>query len=64
AASLKVEGRVAAELVATRRAVGHEVELLPDNSEVVGHAGATGRNVSGMGEGAFDPRSNGSAAGF
>ncbi len=43
---------------------GHEVELLPDFSESVGHAGAIVRHSNGMFEGASDPRSNGSAAGF
>jgi len=43
---------------------GHEVEMLTDYSEAVGHAGAIVRHNNGMLEGAFDPRSNGSAAGF
>ncbi|MBD8164465.1 gamma-glutamyltransferase family protein [Erwinia persicina] len=62
--SLKLEGRFSADTVATLRALGHEVELLPDYSEAVGHAGAIVRHINGMLEGAFDPRSNGSAAGF
>lgn len=62
--SLKLEARIAPETVQRLRALGHEVELLPDFSEVVGHAGAIIRHNNGMLEGAFDPRSNGSAAGF
>ncbi|KOC89634.1 gamma-glutamyltransferase family protein [Winslowiella iniecta] len=62
--SLKLEGRFSAETLATLRALGHEVEILPDFSEAVGHAGAIVRHNNGMLEGAFDPRSNGSAAGF
>lgn len=62
--SLKLEGRFSAETVATLRALGHEVEMLADFSEAVGHAGAIVRHNNGMLEGAFDPRSNGSAAGF
>lgn len=62
--SLKLEGRFSTDTVATLRALGHEVELLPDYSEAVGHAGAIVRHINGMLEGAFDPRSNGSAAGF
>ncbi|QKJ85963.1 Putative gamma-glutamyltranspeptidase [Paramixta manurensis] len=62
--SLKVEGRFSPHTVATLRALGHEVELLEDFSEAVGHAGAIVRHNNGMFEGAFDPRSNGSAAGF
>ncbi|MDT3251937.1 gamma-glutamyltransferase [Serratia sp. root2] len=62
--SLKLEGRFSAETVEYLRRRGHEVELLPDFSEAVGHAGAIVRHTNGMLEGAFDPRSNGSAAGF
>jgi len=62
--SLKLEARFAPATVERLRQLGHEVELLPDFSEVVGHAGAIVRHVNGMLEGAFDPRSNGSAAGF
>ncbi|AIX52142.1 MULTISPECIES: gamma-glutamyltransferase family protein [Pantoea] len=62
--SLKLEARVAPETVGRLRLLGHQVELLSDFSEVVGHAGAVVRHTSGMLEGAFDPRSNGSAAGF
>ncbi|MNT82916.1 putative gamma-glutamyltransferase YwrD [compost metagenome] len=62
--SLKLEGRFSQETLAYLRQRGHEVELLPDFSEAVGHAGAIVRHTNGMLEGAFDPRSNGSAAGF
>lgn len=62
--SLKLEGRFAPETVARLRQLGHEVELLPDFSEAVGHAGAIVRHNNGMLEGACDPRSNGSASGF
>jgi gamma-glutamyltranspeptidase/glutathione hydrolase len=62
--SLKLEGRFSEETLAYLRQRGHDVELLPDFSEAVGHAGAIVRHTSGMLEGAFDPRSNGSAAGF
>ncbi len=62
--SLKLEARIAPETVQQLRALGHEVELLAEYSEVVGHAGAIVRHNNGMLEGAFDPRSNGSAAGF
>lgn len=62
--SLKLEGRFAPETFTRLRQLGHEVERLADYSEAVGHAGAIVRHSNGMLEGAFDPRSNGSAAGF
>ncbi|ATZ10767.1 gamma-glutamyltransferase family protein [Erwinia amylovora] len=62
--SLKLEGRFSPQTVAALHALGHETEMLPDFSEAVGHAGAIVRHKNGMLEGAFDPRSNGSAAGF
>lgn len=62
--SLKLEGRFSAATLESLRQRGHEVESLPDFSEAVGHAGAIVRHTNGMFEGAFDPRSNGSAAGF
>jgi gamma-glutamyltranspeptidase/glutathione hydrolase len=40
------------------------VEIFPDFSEAMGHAGAIVRHPNGLFEGAFDPRSNGAAAGF
>ncbi|WP_312758380.1 gamma-glutamyltransferase family protein [Pantoea brenneri] len=62
--SLKLESRLAPETVEQLRQWGHQVELLPAFSEFVGHAGAIVRHSNGMFEGASDPRSNGSAAGF
>lgn len=62
--SLKLEGRFSQKTFDRLRALGHEVEKLPDFSEAVGHAGAIVRHANGMLEGACDPRSNGSAAGF
>ncbi|MGE4802617.1 gamma-glutamyltransferase family protein [Yersinia hibernica] len=62
--SLKLEARFALETLNDLRQRGHQIELLPDFSEIVGHAGAIVRHPNGMLEGAFDPRSNGSAAGY
>lgn len=62
--SLKLENRFSEETFTALRALGHEVETLPTFSEAVGHAGAIVRHTNGMLEGAWDPRSNGSAAGF
>ncbi|WP_075183500.1 gamma-glutamyltransferase family protein [Pantoea sp. 1.19] len=62
--SLKLEQRFSAETAAALRARGHDVEWLTPFSETVGHAGAIVRHPDGMLEGAWDPRSNGSAAGY
>ena len=62
--SLKLEGRFSAESVDRLRQLGHEVEVLADFSEAMGHAGAIVRHPNGLFEGASDPRSNGSAAGY
>lgn len=62
--SLKLEGGFSEETFLALREMGHEVEWLPGLSEATGHAGAILRHANGMLEGAFDPRSNGSAAGF
>lgn len=62
--SLKLEGGFSEATFTALRDKGHDVEWLPPMSEVMGHAGAIVRHPNGMLEGAFDPRSNGSAAGF
>ena len=41
-----------------------KLEGFPDFSEAMGHAGAIVRHPNGLFEGAFDPRSNGAAAGY
>ena len=50
--------------VAGLKALGHDVEMLPDFDETVGHAGAIVRHPNGAFEGGADPRSNGGVAGF
>ncbi len=62
--SLKLEGRFAPACIARLRELGHEVEVLVDFSEAMGHAGAIVRHPNGLLEGATDPRSNGAAAGY
>lgn len=62
--SLKLESRFAPEIVDGLRALGHEVDVIADFDEMVGHAGAIVRSPQGVYEGAADPRSNGLAAGF
>lgn len=58
--TLKIEGRFDPPLIAKLKAAGHEVEILPDFTSVMGHAGALVRHGDGRIEGATDPRSDGS----
>ena len=62
--SLKLEGRFSPQSIIRLQELGHDVEVLADFSEVMGHAGAIVRYPNGLLEGAFDPRSNGTAAGY
>lgn len=62
--TLKLESRFTKDVFDALRARGHDVESLPPFSETMGHAGAAVRHPSGIFEGAFDPRSNGAAAGY
>jgi gamma-glutamyltranspeptidase/glutathione hydrolase len=62
--SLKLEARFPSATVDALRAMGHEVELLADWDESVGHAGALIRHPDGLLMGGFDPRSNGAVAAF
>ena len=62
--SLKLESRFPQATVDALRARGHEVELLADFDETVGHAGCLFRHADGSLEGGFDPRSDGSVAAF
>ncbi|XP_068630985.1 oxamate amidohydrolase proenzyme-like [Battus philenor] len=62
--NLYLEGRFNEEIITYLRNRGHKVVLLPPYDELVGQAGALVRHTNGMLEGAFDPRSDGSAAGF
>ncbi|MBI3707237.1 MAG: gamma-glutamyltransferase [Proteobacteria bacterium] len=62
--TLKLERRFAAELIERLRQAGHDVEMLPEFSDLVGHAGALVRHPGGVIEGAADPRADGVVAGF
>lgn len=62
--TLKLESRFSTETVSYLKDRGHKIVMLPENCESVGQAGALVRHPNGMMEGAFDIRSNGSAAGF
>lgn len=62
--TLKLESRFAPEIIEGLRQLGHDVEVIGEFDETVGHAGAIVRHPSGTFEGGFDPRSNGTAASF
>ncbi len=62
--SLKLESRFPSRVVKALWRAGHEVEMVDDFTDVMGHAGAVIRHPSGLYEGASDPRSDGAAAGY
>lgn len=62
--SLRMEDRFAPQLYESLRKAGHEVELVGEYDEVMGHAGALVHHPDGLIEGAADPRGDGAAAGF
>jgi gamma-glutamyltranspeptidase/glutathione hydrolase len=62
--TLKLEGRFAPEVVAELRRRGHEVDVLQDFDETMGHAGCAIRHANGNFEGGSDPRSDGAVAAF
>ena len=62
--TLKIEGRLDRSVVEALRSAGHNVELLPDFTATMGHAGAVVLTPDGIFEGASDPRSDGAAIGY
>jgi gamma-glutamyltranspeptidase len=62
--TLKMEARFPAAVIDELRRRGHEVEVLGDYDEAVGHAGAILRTRDGLLEGGTDPRSDGGVAAF
>ena len=63
-ASLRVEGRLAADLIDQLMTAGHDVDVLAQPySDTMGHAGAVILHPDGTLEGAHDPRADGGAAG-
>jgi gamma-glutamyltranspeptidase/glutathione hydrolase len=62
--TLKLESRFAPDVVEALRRRGHDVEVLKDFDETMGHAGAIVRAPDGSFEGGFDPRSDGVVAAF
>jgi gamma-glutamyltranspeptidase/glutathione hydrolase len=61
--SLRMESRFDPAVIDAMRTAGHEIELVGDFDEVMGHAGAIVRQPDGTILGASDPRCDGSAAG-
>jgi oxamate amidohydrolase len=59
--NLKMESRFDPALIEVLRQRGHDIVMLPDFDETVGHAGAVVRHPDGRIEGASDPRSDGAA---
>jgi oxamate amidohydrolase len=62
--ALKLESRFAPAVVEALRSAGHNVEVLDDFAEVMGHAGAIVRHPSGTLEGAADPRADSAALAY
>ena len=60
--NLKLEGRFPASLIEALRAAGHDVEILADYTDTMGHAGAIAVHPDGMIEGATDPRADGACS--
>ncbi|MFK7890120.1 MAG: gamma-glutamyltransferase family protein [Granulosicoccus sp.] len=64
ATNLRIENRFEPAVFDELRAMGHDVEIVGDFEEIMGHAGALVHHPDGLIEAAADPRSDGSAAGF
>lgn len=62
--SLKLESRFSTGIVADLARRGHEMEVLGEFDEAMGHAGAIVRHANGVMEGGADPRSDGSVAAY
>ena len=64
ATNLRIENRYQQSVFNTLIERGHDVEVVGDYEEIMGHAGALVFNPDGLIEAAADPRSDGSAVGF
>jgi gamma-glutamyltranspeptidase len=62
--TLKLESRFEANIVRELADRGHEVEILQQFDEAMGHAGCIVRRADGVLEGGADPRSDGSVASY
>ncbi len=64
ATNLRIESRIGNDVIAALKSAGHDVEVIGDFDEAMGHAGAIVMHPNGLLEGANDPRSDGQANGF
>jgi oxamate amidohydrolase len=62
--SLKLESRFSTGIVADLARRGHEMEVLGEFDEAMGHAGAIVRHPNGVLEGGADPRGDGAVAAY
>ena len=62
--TLKFENRFDPAVMQALKTAGHEVEIFPDYSDTMGHAGAIVRQPDGLYLGAADPRSDGVIAAY
>jgi gamma-glutamyltranspeptidase len=62
--TLKLESRFPAGVLSALGTHGHEIEILADYDEAMGHAGAIVRHPDGVLEGGADPRSDGAVAAY
>jgi len=62
--TLKVEARFPGAVLMALGRLGHEIEVLQDYDELMGHAGAIVRHPNGVLEGGADPRSDGAVAAY
>ncbi|MGB0577369.1 MAG: gamma-glutamyltransferase family protein [Alphaproteobacteria bacterium] len=60
-AKLRIESRFDTAVIDALRDAGHDVEIVGDFDEMMGHAGAIVRHTDGVIEGASDPRCDGAA---
>lgn len=60
--NLKLEGRFPQRVLDKLAQAGHDIEVVPDFTDMMGHAGAVCHHPGGMIEGASDPRSDGACA--
>ena len=62
--TLKLESRFPTGVVNVLGGYGHEIEILQDYDEIMGHAGAIVRHANGVLEGGADPRGDGAVAAY